>query len=105
VAPFAAHTVGATSPNRRVVLTNTGNQHLDLGTLNITGAFDFLSTDDPSYCSSTPDIGPGFSCALPITFTPTDAGPFTGTATVTDNSLNQPGTTQSISLSGTGVNP
>jgi sugar lactone lactonase YvrE len=102
---FSQRAVGTTSSARRVVLTNIGNQHLDLGTLNTTGAFDFLSSSDPSYCSSTPEIGLGFSCALPITFTPTDAGPFTGTATVTDNSLNQPGTTQSISLSGTGVNP
>jgi hypothetical protein len=102
---FNPNLVGTTSPAYRVVLSNTGNQHMDLGALNITGAFDFLSSEDPSYCSSTPEIGPGFSCALPITFTPTGAGPFTGTATVTDNSLNQPGTTQSVSLSGTGVNP
>jgi sugar lactone lactonase YvrE len=102
---FSSRPVGTTSTARRIVLTNTGNQHLDLGALDVTGAFDFLSSDDPSYCSSTPDIGPGFSCALPITFTPTESGPVTGTATVTNNSLNQPGTTQSISLSGTGVNP
>jgi len=104
-APFAAHAVGTTSPNRRVVLTNTGNQHLDLGVLDVPAPFGLLGGPDPSYCSSTPDMGPGFSCALPITFTPSVAGSFTGTATVTDNSLNQPGTTQSISLSGSGVNP
>jgi hypothetical protein len=105
VAPFAAHTVGATSPNRRVVLTNTGNQHLDLTGLDVPKPFGLLTGNDPSYCTPTSDLGPGFSCALPITFTPTAAGPVTGAATVTDNSLNQPGTTQSVSLSGTGVNP
>src|SRR5262249_1009883 len=70
---FSAHTVGTTSPNHRVVVTNTGNQHMDLGALNVTGDFNLLSTGDPSYCSAMPDIGAGFSCALAITFTPTAA--------------------------------
>jgi hypothetical protein len=102
---FAAHTVGTTSPERRILLTDIGNLSLNLGTTEFTGPFDMLSDDQPSYCSTNPGLNPGFSCALPITFTPPDAGSFTGTATVTNNSLNQPGTTQSIALSGTGVNP
>jgi streptogramin lyase len=107
VVPFAPHTAGSTSPNQRVIITNTGNRHLDLGTLNVTGAAFDLLNGDPSDCSSAPslDLGPGFSCALRITFTPTDAGTFTGSSTITDNSLNQPGTAQSIALSGSGVAP
>jgi hypothetical protein len=54
-------------------------------------------------------INPALSaCSVEVTFSPkypTAAGTLTGSATVTDNSLNLPGTTQTISLSGTGVNP
>jgi hypothetical protein len=99
---FTPQTVGTVSTLRRMTVTNTGNQHLDLGTLNVTGDFNLL-TGDSSYCSSTPNIGAGFSCALEFTFAPTSAGTRTGSATVTDNSLNVPGTAQTISLSGTGV--
>jgi hypothetical protein len=105
--PFEAHATGSTSPNQRVIITNTGNRHLDLGSLDITGsAFDLLD-GDASDCSSAPslDLGPGFSCALRITFTPTHIGPFIGSGTITNNSLNQPGTPHSIALSGAGIAP
>jgi sugar lactone lactonase YvrE len=101
---FTPQAVGSVSKLRRMVVTNTGNQHLDLGALNVTGDFNLL-TGDSSFCSSTPNIGAGFSCALEFTFAPTAAGALTGSATVTDDSLNVPGTTQAISLSGTGTNP
>jgi sugar lactone lactonase YvrE len=105
VAPFASYTAGTTSPSRRIVVTDIGNQHLSLGGLNITGPFNFLGDPNPSYCSNTPNLGVGFTCAMAITFTPPGVGTFTGTATVTDNSLNLTGTTQAVSLSGTGVSP
>jgi trimeric autotransporter adhesin len=102
---FAPHIVGTTSPANRILLTNIGNEHLEVGTLDIKGDFGFLTGDDPSYCSTTPNLGPGLSCGVPITFSPPDAGDFTGAAIITDNTLNQPGTTQTVGLSGTGVNP
>jgi sugar lactone lactonase YvrE len=101
---FTPQAVGSVSTLRRMVVTNTGNQHMNMGMLNVTGDFNPL-TGDSSYCSSTPNIGTGFSCALEFTFAPTAAGALTGSATVTDNSLNVPGTTQLITLSGTGTAP
>jgi hypothetical protein len=56
-------------------------------------------------CTNTTFLGPGFSCALRITFNPSAAGTRNGSLTVTDNSLGVPGTKQTISLSGTGTNP
>jgi hypothetical protein len=101
-APFSTYIVGTTSPNRRIVVTDIGNQHLSFGNPNITGPFNFQNIAGSSYCSSSPNLGVGFSCAVPITFSPPSAGQFTGTATITDNTLNQSGATQNISLSGTG---
>jgi hypothetical protein len=86
------------------VVTNTGNQHIEFTGLSLVGDFGQL-TGTTRDCTDTTFLGAGFSCALRITFNPTAAGSLTGSATVTDNSLNLPGTTQAISLSGTGSNP
>jgi sugar lactone lactonase YvrE len=101
---FASQNVGTTSPNRDVVVTNTGNQHIEFTGLSLTGDFGQL-TGTARDCTDTTFLGAGFSCALRITFAPIAVGTLTGSATVTDNSLSLPGTTQTISLSGTGVNP
>jgi sugar lactone lactonase YvrE len=96
--------INTTSPSQEVLVTDTGNQHLQLTDLSLTGEFGQL-TGTSRDCTNTTVLGTGFSCALRITLTPTTTGTLTGSATVTDNSLNVPGTTQAISLSGTGVNP
>jgi hypothetical protein len=72
--------------------------------LSLTGDFGQL-TGTARDCTDTTFLGAGFGCALRITFAPTAVGTLTGSATVTDNSLSLPGTTQAISLTGTGVNP
>ena len=98
------HTVGSVSAQVRPLLTNTGNQHLDLGMPSITGDFNLLSGIQPD-CSSSAELGAGVSCALRVTFAPTEAGKRTGTITLSTNTLDIPGTVQTISLTGTGVNP
>jgi hypothetical protein len=100
---FGSHFVGTVTPSQ-VTVTNTGNQHIEFTGLSLTGDFGRL-TGSARNCSDTTFLGAGFSCAIWITFAPTSAGTFTGSATVTDNSLSLPGTTQTISLSGTGVTP
>jgi hypothetical protein len=101
---FGQQNAGTTSSSQKVVVTNTGNQHIDLSGLNLSGDFGQL-TGIASDCTDTTMLGAGHSCALRITFSPATAGALTGSATVTDNSLTVPGTTQTISLSGTGVTP
>jgi hypothetical protein len=103
-ANFASYTVGTVSQSKKVTVTNTGNQHIEFTGLSLTGDFG-QQTGRLSDCTDTTFLGAGFSCALRITFAPTAAGALTGSATVTDNSLSLPGTTQTISLTGTGVNP
>jgi sugar lactone lactonase YvrE len=101
---FFPQGVGTVSPSQYVVITNTGNQHIELTGLSLTGDFGQLTGTDRD-CTDTTFLGVGFSCALRITFNPTTAGALTGSAAVTDNSLSLPETTQTISLTGTGVNP
>jgi sugar lactone lactonase YvrE len=99
---FASQHVGTTSPSQKVVVTNIGNQHIELTDLTLTGDFG-QQAGLASDCTDTTLLGAGFSCALRITFAPTAVGTLTGSATVTDNSLSLPGTKQTISLSGTGA--
>ena len=101
---FASQNVGTASPSQKVVVTDTGNRHIDLSGLSLTGDFNRL-TGKEADCFDTRLLYPGFSCALRITFNPATIGALTGSATVTDNSLNRPGTTQTISLTGTGTTP
>jgi hypothetical protein len=101
---FASQNVGTVSPSQKVAVTNIGNQHMELTGLSLSGDFR-QETGLLSDCTDTTFLGAGFSCALRITFNPTATGTLTGSATVTDNSLSLPGTTQTISLTGTGVNP
>jgi sugar lactone lactonase YvrE len=101
---FPSRLVGTTSPSKEVKVTNIGNQHMELTGLSLTGDFGQL-TGTARDCTDTTFLGAGFSCALRITFNPATPGALAGSATVTDNSLSLPGTTQTISLTGTGVTP
>jgi sugar lactone lactonase YvrE len=98
---FGPQNVGTVSPSQQVTVTNTGNQHIELTGLSLSGDFQQVTGTAPLThdCTDTTLLGAGFSCALRITFAPTAVGSLTGSATVTDNSLSLPGTTQTISLS------
>ena len=101
---FASQNVGTASASQKVAVINTGNRHIDLSGLSLTGDFNQL-TGQEADCTDTRLLYAGNSCALRITFNPATIGALTGSATVTDNSLNRPGTTQTISLTGTGTTP
>jgi trimeric autotransporter adhesin len=63
--------------------------------------------DSTSSCSpnglTSLTLNSGQACTLPVDFTPTASGTNNGTLVLTDNSLNVPTSTQTISLTGTGV--
>ena len=101
---FQSHAVNITSSAIKTVLSDTGNQHLRIADLNITGDYHLVS-GNASDCPSAGNLGAGGSCALRIDFEPLSSGTLTGTVTITDNSNNRSRTTQHISLSGTGANP
>jgi hypothetical protein len=92
---FAALLVKSTSNSQAVTLSNTGNLALAVASVIITG--DFAQTNN---CGSS--VAAGSSCTINVTFAPTAGGPLTGTLTITDNSNNTTGSTQTVSLTGTG---
>jgi hypothetical protein len=92
---FASQQPNTTSPSQQVTLSDSGAIPLQIDHVDITGPF-----AETNQCGVTLSAGQG--CFIMVTFTPTAAGPATGTLSVTDNA---PGSPQSITLTGTGGTP
>ena len=94
---FDNQAVHTTSPQQQVTITNTGSAPLDVSgiTLGGTDPGDFAQTNT---CTTVP---PTESCAIEVDFTPTVVGTRTATVSIADNA---PGSPQTVSLSGAGVN-
>ncbi len=96
---FANQGLGSTSAAQTVTLNNSGNSGLTIASIGITG--DFTQTNN---CPLTPStLSGGSGCSLQISFKPTATGSRTGTLTVTDDSNNVAGSTQTVALSGNGI--
>ena len=95
---FGSQVVGSTSAVQTITLNNSGTAALSISGVALTGAnsADFAQTNT---CGSS--VAAGASCSISVTFKPVAAGALAGSVTVTDNAA---GSTQSVSLSGTGVN-
>ncbi|MGO9273506.1 MAG: beta strand repeat-containing protein [Terriglobia bacterium] len=95
---FSPQSVGTTSGPQPVTLSNTGNAALTITSIATSANFGQTST-----CAGS--VAAGFSCTINVTFSPTATGPLTGTLTITDNGNGVPGSTQTVTLSGTGTAP
>jgi len=97
---FNSQNVGTTSGAQTVALNNTGKASLSIAHIVLGGANsgDFAQTNT---CGSS--VAAGSSCTINVTFTPTAVGARTASLTITDNSDNLAGNTQTVSLSGTGA--
>jgi sugar lactone lactonase YvrE len=116
---FAPTTPGATSSDspQTVTLENAGSAALNFpvpsaGSDPSIAANFALSSSGGSACplvsagSSAGSLAAGQSCLLPISFTPTASGTFSGALAITDNVLNAPApayATQNIQLNGIGT--
>jgi hypothetical protein len=89
--------VNTTSAARTVTLTNSGTGALTISSVAISGSSDF--SIGANTCSGS--LAAGASCTTSLTFRPSAAGARAATLTYTDNAANSP--TQSVALSGTGV--
>jgi len=96
---FGTVNPGTSSLPLTAVATNTGNQALALTSLSISTPF-VPGTATGNTCTATTTLDPGQSCNLTLTFQPATTGDYSGSISFTDNSLNQSGAVQSISLSG-----
>jgi hypothetical protein len=93
---FAGQAVGTTSAAQTVTLMNTGGAPLAITGVTVSAGFAESNT-----CGSS--LAAGGKCTISVTFTPAATGSFTGTLSVIDNSNGVAGSTQTVSLSGTGL--
>ena len=100
---FGSQNAGVASAAQNVVLVNTGSGPLTLTGIAVSGAnaADFPQTNT---CGAPPaQLAAGASCTVSVTFDPSIAGAESAALTFTDNSNGAPGSSQAVSLSGTGV--
>jgi hypothetical protein len=99
---FTGQNVGTTSPAQTVTLSNTGTGTLTIASTAVTGieSGDFTRT---TTCGST--LAPNGNCTISVTFTPTEPGTRTASLIITDNTNDVTGSTQTVSLTGTGDGP
>jgi len=93
---FGNQTVDITSPGQLVTLTNNSAGPLNITSIAASGAYSAFSN-----CPSA--LEAGANCMIDVAFTPTSTGLDDGTLTVTDDNLGVNGSTQTVSLTGTGV--
>ena len=89
---FGTQQVGGTSKPKNSTLTNLGSTNLTIASMVVSG--DYAQTNN---CGSV--VGPGNSCVISVTFSPTQQGTRPGTVTVTDSDMRNP---QVITLTGIG---
>jgi hypothetical protein len=92
---FGSQSVGTRSASQPVTLSNTGNAALTI--TSIAASANFGQTNN---CGGS--VAAASSCTIKVTFAPTAMGSLTGTLTITDNSNEAAGSTQTVTLSGTG---
>ena len=110
--PTTVGTSDATDEPQTAIVSNIGNASLTVPpassgsnpNVSLNFALDPATTCPQQSTSSSPQtLAAGANCRYAVNFVPTAAGALTGTAVLTDNSLNAAGSTQTIHLSGTGI--
>lgn len=91
--------VGKPSPGMSVFLTNYNLTSIAVSSITTTGDFSQTNTCPRNLNGYVPDTTPAV-CSVTVTFTPSAAGPRTGTLTLTDGDSTSP---QTVSLSGVGT--
>jgi hypothetical protein len=103
---FPNRLIGTTSTPQTVTLTNNGTAPLTIASVALGGvdAGDFVLTNSGGgSCAGT--LAVGASCTVQVQFRPTAADLRVASVDFTDNSGGQPGSVQSVPLSGSGVAP
>ncbi len=88
--------LNATSASQPATLSNVGAAPLAISGIAVTSGY-----AETSNCPAS--LAAGTSCTITITFTPTAPGPLSGVLTATDNNNGVAGSTQTLNLSGTGI--
>jgi uncharacterized protein (TIGR03437 family) len=97
-------TTDTTDGPQTATVANLGNQPLIFSTSpTYTADFPFNSSDE-NPCTSSTSLSAGTVCDVSINFVPQSLGSLSAGITVTNNTLNVFGSTQQVSVSGTGFN-
>jgi Abnormal spindle-like microcephaly-assoc'd, ASPM-SPD-2-Hydin len=102
---FGSVPVGTTSAPQSITIQNIGNQPLNAVSpgLSISAQFAQVPGTGPfPDCTANFSLTPGAACNLSIVFAPKAKGTAIGTATFTDNALNNSQASQTATLQGTG---
>jgi len=95
---FPGQPVGSPSGAQAATLTNTGDAALAITSIATSGDFSQTNT-----CGAS--VAAGGKCTINVTFTPSVEGARSGTLTIIDNNNGLAGSTQGVTLSGTGLGP
>jgi hypothetical protein len=97
---FPSQAAATASSPETFTLSNTGNAVLNISSITFTGsnASDF---SDNTTCGAT--LSANSTCTIAVTFTPAASGSRSGSLVTTDSSNNASGSTQSSTLTGTGL--
>jgi len=97
---FGDQDVETTSAGKSIVLSNTGTAPLEIASVKIAGtdAGDFKQTNN---CPAA--LSAGDNCTITVSFSPQTAGSLSASLVVTDNANNVADSTQSATLTGTGI--
>ncbi len=96
---FASQNTGTTSSSQTVTLSNSGTAALSITGIAISGS-NAVSFSSSNTCGST--LAAGSTCSIAVAFSPSSTGTLTASLVVTDNSGNVAGSTQTVTLTGTG---
>ncbi len=99
---FGPQVAGTAATSQTITLYNGGNEPLVISGLALSGSSAFsIGTLASGNCTATTTIAPGALCQVQIGFTSAVPGNFSGTLTLTTNSLNQTASAQTVALSAT----
>jgi len=99
---FGSVPVGQPSDALPVTVTNSGYGVLHVSSVSITGSNPSDFSKESDSCTGAA-VASGSSCSISVTFTPALSGTRTGTLTILDDSNGVAGSTQTVSLTGTGI--
>jgi hypothetical protein len=97
---FGEQFTGTASAPQNIAIYNGGNQPLTVSNIAIAGTGFAIQAATTNNCTNGIVIAPGALCQVAVTMTPPHAGTFTGTVTITSNSLNTASTAQTVALTG-----
>ncbi|HMD86779.1 MAG TPA: choice-of-anchor L domain-containing protein, partial [Terriglobia bacterium] len=97
---FGSQGLGTTSPSQTVTVTNNGETAVTISNISASGDFAATNVNCPLSPSTLASAG---TCSITVTFTPLASGLLNGAVTLTDNASGVAGSTQTVTLSGTGT--